>query len=266
MARLSLELLLYGGPRASDASNLDLRHIRKVGRKMIVYEQKKNRHKNPVTAFIPIVPALQAMLDVTPRPDGVTAIVFNQWGNAFTEKGFSNRVKKWFTEAGLPHCNSHGMRKACVVRMIMDNHTPFEIMAVTGHRTMKEIERYGRHYLRERASRLSLTSGSRSMALLERRMKPGRRNSRSCSKARRTRSTTTSSNRSSSCLLPHDSNWMIVGFLKPPYGAAFSYVMRNARTISDAWNWMWGERKGDRKFPTQVPDPTKVGNFLEPNP
>ena len=127
VARLSLELLLYGGPRASDASNLDLRHIRKVGRKMIVYEQKKNRHKNPVTAFIPIVPALQAMLDVTPRPDGVTAIVFNQWGNAFTEKGFSNRVKKWFTEAGLPHCNSHGMRKACVVRMIMDDHTPFEI-------------------------------------------------------------------------------------------------------------------------------------------
>jgi integrase len=153
VARLSLELLSYGGPRASDASNLDLRHIRQVGgRKMIVYEQKKNRHKNPVTAFIPVVPALQAMLDETPRPDGVTAIVFNQWGKAFTEKGFSNRMKKWFTEAGLPHCNSHGMRKACVVRMIMDDHTPFEIMAVTGHRTMKEIERYGRQYLRERAA------------------------------------------------------------------------------------------------------------------
>jgi integrase len=153
VARLSLELLLYGGPRASDASNLNLRHIREVGdRKMIVYEQKKNRHKNPITAFIPVVPALQAMLDVTPRPEGTTAIVFNQWGKAFTEKGFSNRMKKWFTEAGLPHCNSHGMRKACVVRMIMDEHTPFEIMAVTGHRTMKEIERYGRQYLREQAA------------------------------------------------------------------------------------------------------------------
>jgi hypothetical protein len=30
--------------------------------------------------------------------------------------------------------------------------SPFEIMAVTGHRTMKEIERYGREYLRERAA------------------------------------------------------------------------------------------------------------------
>ncbi len=30
--------------------------------------------------------------------------------------------------------------------------SPFEIMALTGHRTMKEIERYGREYLRERAA------------------------------------------------------------------------------------------------------------------
>ncbi|WP_048708099.1 tyrosine-type recombinase/integrase [Microvirga massiliensis] len=153
VARLALELLLYGGPRASDASNLDLRHMRTVGGKsMLVYVQKKNQFKNSVTAFIPVVPTLQEMLDKTPRPDGVTAIVFNQWGKAFTEKGFSNRMKKWFKEASVPHCNAHGMRKACVVRMIMDDHTPFEIMAVTGHRTMKEIERYGRQYLRERAA------------------------------------------------------------------------------------------------------------------
>jgi hypothetical protein len=38
--------------------------------------------------------------------------------------------------------------------MIELNCTPFEIMAVTGHRTMKEVERYGREYLMPVASQL----------------------------------------------------------------------------------------------------------------
>jgi hypothetical protein len=39
-----------------------------------------------------------------------------------------------------------------VVRLIELDCSPFEIMALTGHSTMKEIERYGREYLRERAA------------------------------------------------------------------------------------------------------------------
>jgi hypothetical protein len=37
-------------------------------------------------------------------------------------------------------------------------------------------------------------------------------------------------------LLPHDSDWRIVEFPKPPYEAAFSYAMRNMRTVSEAEN------------------------------
>jgi hypothetical protein len=35
-----------------------------------------------------------------------------EFGRPFTSLGFGNRVRAWCDEAGLPHCSSHGVRKA----------------------------------------------------------------------------------------------------------------------------------------------------------
>src|SRR4051812_18600472 len=46
----------------------------------------------------------------------------------------------------------HGLRKAGVCRLIIMGLSVHQIMAITGHRTPKEIDRYGRDYMRSVAS------------------------------------------------------------------------------------------------------------------
>jgi integrase len=45
-------------------------------------------------------------------------------------------------KAGLRHCSFHGLRKAAARRLAERGCTPHEIAAITGHATLKEIERY----------------------------------------------------------------------------------------------------------------------------
>ena len=44
--------------------------------------------------------------------------------------------------ADLPHCSAHGVRKATSTALAEAGATPHEIMAVTGHQTLEEVERY----------------------------------------------------------------------------------------------------------------------------
>jgi integrase len=151
--RLALALLLYGGPRRGDVVRLGPGMLKVLdGREFLVYVQEKNRDTNPVRAYIPVVPALRAVLDATP----MQGLYFLSWGNGrpYSKESFGNLFRDWCRAAKLPEGRSmHGMRKACVVRMVRDDCSPFEIMSVTGHRTMKEIERYGRDFGRSEAAK-----------------------------------------------------------------------------------------------------------------
>jgi integrase len=53
-------------------------------------------------------------------------------------------MRSWCDAAGLPECTSHGLRKACARRLAEAGATPNEIAAITGHATLKEVERYTR--------------------------------------------------------------------------------------------------------------------------
>ncbi len=44
--------------------------------------------------------------------------------------------------ANLHHCSSHGLRKAASVRLAEAGCTPHEIVAISGHASLKEIVRY----------------------------------------------------------------------------------------------------------------------------
>ena len=52
--------------------------------------------------------------------------------------------------AGLPHCTFHGLRKCASVRLAEHGCTPHEIAAITGHATLREIERYTKGASRRR--------------------------------------------------------------------------------------------------------------------
>ena len=61
-----------------------------------------------------------------------------------TGKGLCQKMRHWCDAAGLKECSSHGLRKACARRLAEAGATPHEIAAVTGHVTLKEVERYTR--------------------------------------------------------------------------------------------------------------------------
>jgi len=65
-----------------------------------------------------------------------------EFGKPFTSNGFGNRFRKWCNEAGLKHCSAHGLRKAAAAKLAEGGSTEHEIMAVTGHQTSKEVQRY----------------------------------------------------------------------------------------------------------------------------
>lgn len=138
-ARLALALALYTGQRRSDLVTLGRQHVREGN---LVLTQHKNRNRAPVRLVIPIVPELKRIIDASPC--GELTFLVTAFGRPFTSNGFGNRFRKWCDEAGLPHCSAHGLRKATAARLAELGCSELEIMAVTGHRTSKEVTRYTR--------------------------------------------------------------------------------------------------------------------------
>jgi integrase/recombinase XerD len=64
------------------------------------------------------------------------------YGKPFKVQGISGAVKDWCTQAGIPHCSSHGPRKASATRLAEAGCSPHQIMAITGHKSLKEVEAY----------------------------------------------------------------------------------------------------------------------------
>jgi integrase len=71
-------------------------------------------------------------------------------GKPFTPAGFGNWFRKQCDSAGLRHCTFHGLRKAASRRLAEYGSTTHEIAAITGHATLKEVERYTKSASRKR--------------------------------------------------------------------------------------------------------------------
>ena len=136
-ARLAFALMLYSACRREDVVRLGPQHI-SSGR--LQYTQAKNEHRNPTKVDIPLHPKLRTIIESTPSQH-LTFLV-TEHGRPFSAKGFGMRFKMWCRQAGLPHCSAHGLRKAAASRLAEAGATALEIMAVTGHRSIREIERY----------------------------------------------------------------------------------------------------------------------------
>jgi integrase len=91
---------------------------------------------------LPIIDELSRIIAASPCGD-LTFLV-TEFGKPFTSNGFGNKMRQWCDDAGLPACSAHGLRKAAASRLAELGCTELQIMAVTGHRTSKEIVRYTR--------------------------------------------------------------------------------------------------------------------------
>jgi integrase len=110
---LALAQLLYTAQRRSDVARLDRQHIRKDG--WLYFTQYKNRNRKPVTMELPILPALQCIIDASARGD--MAFLVSERGTPSTADSFGNRFRIWCRQAGLDHCSAHGLRKPAAARL-----------------------------------------------------------------------------------------------------------------------------------------------------
>jgi integrase len=147
-ARLALDLLRFTTGRREDAPRLGRQHIRN-GR--VQFRQAKNEHRNPIDIDIPLHPALAASIGASKTEKNLTFLM-TEFGRPFTTNGFGNKFKDWCRQADLPHCSAHGLRKATATELAAMGATPHEIMAVTGHVTLEEVERYTRQVNRTKAA------------------------------------------------------------------------------------------------------------------
>lgn len=133
--RLAMTLLLYTGQRRSDVIRMGRQHVR--GNAIHVRQQKTGER-----LALPIHPALRTVLDAS-QADHLTFLTTRD-GKPFTSAGFGNWFADTVAAAGLKGLAAHGLRKASARRMAEAGCTTHQIAAVTGHRTLREVERYTR--------------------------------------------------------------------------------------------------------------------------
>lgn len=139
--RLAYALLLYTGQRGSDVYRMAYSHI---DDDTIEVTQQKTRHDAwDEKLIIPIHKNLRRELDLATRNHAV--ILTTVFGRPFTLKSFGNFVSDAIREAGLPtRCKAHGLRKAAARRLAESGCTAKQIQAITGHKSLEEVERYTR--------------------------------------------------------------------------------------------------------------------------
>jgi integrase len=125
-ARTALELLIGTAQRRSDVVRMGRQHLRDGGAAIHV-EQKKTGWQGEIPLGPELVAALQAV------PAGNLTFLTTAWGAPFTAAGFGNIFRDWCNQAGLPHCSSHGLRKAACTQLAEAGCTAHEIAAISGH-------------------------------------------------------------------------------------------------------------------------------------
>ena len=132
-ARLAFAILLYTGQRRSDIVKMGRQHV-KDGWMTVIQQKTKKRIE------IPVLDKLQSIIDAS-QPGDLTYLV-TEYGKPFTGNGFGNWFRDICDEAGLPQCSAHGVRKAAAAHLADIGCTIHEIMSITGHDTVSEVQRY----------------------------------------------------------------------------------------------------------------------------
>jgi integrase len=132
--RLVFEFALETVSRRGEVVRLGPQHV-KNGRIRI------ERTHGSADVDIPVSPELQAACDAMPKAH-LTYIV-TAYGKPRSKYGLGNDFARWVTDAGLPaRCRMHGLKKGGMRRLAEHGNTTHELMAISGHRTLSEVQRY----------------------------------------------------------------------------------------------------------------------------
>jgi integrase len=133
-ARLAFALLLWTAQRRGDVIRMGRQHVRDGY--IHVRQQKTGRR-----LWLPILPPLQEVLDA--HPAGHLTFLTTKAGEPFSASGFTSWFRAMRRDAGLPAgLSAHGLRKARSRQLAEVGCSANQIAAITGHATLREVERY----------------------------------------------------------------------------------------------------------------------------
>jgi len=156
VARLALELLLNIAARRYDAHMLGRQHIiisNKDGKRKLCWRPHKTLRSTGKMLKITIIPSLQAALDGMPKSEDTLTFLTTDYGRSFASAAaFGNKFADWCRAAGLKpvRCDdgrirnyrAHGLRKSSLRALAHAGCTGVEMMQVSGHSSLKQLQEY----------------------------------------------------------------------------------------------------------------------------
>jgi integrase len=132
--RLAYTLLLYTTQRGGDVTRMSRADVAN-GELHVIQE------KHGAELYLPFVQEIQRALAAYPAK-GLT-LFGREDGRPMTRAGLTHFMKDAAAKAGLPaKCVPHGLRKAGMRRMAEAGKTEKQIAAVSGHKSLREVQRY----------------------------------------------------------------------------------------------------------------------------
>jgi integrase len=150
-ARLAMALGLFTGQARQDVIAMGEQH---VTNEVLFWVRLKTEHLTGLELAIPVHPELRKIIDAT--PSGHLTFLITELDRPFTAAGFGNWFRDRCNEAGLRHCSFHGLRKAAASRLADAGCDALEIAAITGHASLKEVQRYTETRDRKRAAQRAM--------------------------------------------------------------------------------------------------------------
>ena len=146
--RLAFDVLLYTAQRVGDVVRMRRADIRN-GVITVVQE------KGGAEVFVPLHPALAR--SVKAGPSNGIYLIGDKDGRPIKRARLSTLIVAAVKDAGLPaNCVAHGLRKAALRRLAEHGSTSKEMQAVSGHKTLGEIERYTRQADQQRLAKAAI--------------------------------------------------------------------------------------------------------------
>ncbi len=132
--RLAYALLLYTGQRVGDVAKMNRADVSEAGIHVV-------QQKTGAELWVPIHPELVRAMKALPAK-GLT-LVGDAAGRPIKRAALSALMRAAINQAGLPsRCVAHGLRKAAMRRLAESDATDKQIASISGHKTLKEVERY----------------------------------------------------------------------------------------------------------------------------
>lgn len=135
--RIAYALALYTGQRRADVCKMPPPSL---GSGLIAVKQEKTGTALLIPVHADLAKALKAWKGGSPL-----AVITNSYGRPYTVESFGNVMADAINAAGLPpRCVLHGLRKAATRRLAEAGCSAHQIQAITGHKSLEEVERYAR--------------------------------------------------------------------------------------------------------------------------